>query len=167
MALFHGDEDILQILTVSFLLENGMQQFYEKASVKASYPSAAKTFETLSKVEDKHMLNIFNLYSGLTEEKALTIDEFKARMKSDIMEGGGTVLQGLAKAENVDFTNIKEVLDFALEREQESFDFYSANAKAASESGAKVLFNELAESEAHHIAIIKKELTAMTSSVYR
>lgn len=167
MAMFHGDEDILQILTVSFLMEKGMQEFYQKASQNTSYASAAKTFEMLSKVEEKHMLNIFNLYCGLLEEKGVSFDEFKKKMDSEVMEGGVPILKGIARAKELDFTNIKEVLDFALEREKESYNFYQANVVATSETNARVVFNEMAESEAHHIELIEKELASLGTAIYR
>lgn len=167
MAMFHGDEGILQILTVSFLMEKGMQEFYQKASQNSSYASAAKTFEMLSRVEEKHMLNIFNLYCGLMEEKTVSFDEFKKKMESDIMEGGVPILQGIARAKDLDIANIKDVLDFALEREKESYNFYRSNATATSEANARVVFNEMAESEANHIDIIEKELKSLATALYR
>lgn len=167
MALFHGDEDILQILTVSFLMEKGMQEFYQKAAGSTSYASAAKTFEMLGRVEEKHMLNIFNLYCGLMEEKAVSFDEFKKKMDSEIMEGGVPLLRGIARAKELDFTNMKDVLDFALEREKESYTFYQANVTATSDANARVVFNEMAESEAHHVELIEKEIASLANAIYR
>jgi rubrerythrin len=48
------------------------------------------------------------------------------------------------------FESVDAVLDFAIAREQEAFDFYHALASGASDSNIRILFTSFAEVEAGH-----------------
>lgn len=167
MTLLRGDENILDTLRIAFLMERGMQAFYLTAAGKVAHESSSKTFATLGAVEEKHMLKIFDLFTGLTDERGVTFEEFKSRMESDVMEGGVPLLDGLAKASELDFDNAKEVYEFAREREKDSYEFYRGLSAKTTDANAGIILDNLAESEAEHIELIEKEIARLATYLYR
>jgi rubrerythrin len=56
----------------------------------------------------------------------------------------------------MNFENLKQVIDFAIEKEKEAAEFYDSLSKEESMSGSKEMFAEFAQEERKHQAMLEK-----------
>jgi rubrerythrin len=59
--------------------------------------------------------------------------------------------------------NLQKIYEYALQREEEGYQFFHTNAKKAAHAAAQEVFNKLAEEELKHIRYIKNLLSSPDS----
>jgi rubrerythrin len=61
--------------------------------------------------------------------------------------------------------NLQKIYEYALQREQEGYDFFKSNADKASHAAAAEVFQKLAEEELNHIRYIKRMMAPESEGV--
>ncbi len=154
-----GDEDLTEGLLNAFRLEKGAQAFYLAASEKVQDKQGAAMFSKLAEVEDKHMYNIYMLYTSLMGDRTpLPFEEFKSTMTGEFTESGRKIEAAVNDVSGRFFMDVKAVLLMALEEEKTAREHYLRMADQAQDPGTSSLYRDLSEDEEKHIAMVQKAL---------
>ena len=89
LDLFSGKESPPETLTVAYLLEEGLRDFYLSMAPKVTDGNTRRLFEKLSAIEAKHQDRIFKEYVRITGTAA-TREDFMKEAVTPAMEGGLT-----------------------------------------------------------------------------
>lgn len=153
LELIDGEADYLSGITLSYALEDGLQQFYARLAKKVESKTQKHLLERLAGFEDKHKAWLAEEYrksSGGTERPATPQDD-KA-----VMEGGRSVEQFLARV-RAEFLTMAEIFDLAMMFETQAMDLYSRLARQAEDASARELFLKLVEEEKTHLGYLEEE----------
>ncbi|MDX1763865.1 MAG: ferritin family protein [bacterium] len=154
-----GDEDLTEGLLNAFRLEKGAQTFYATAAERVQDKQGAAMFSKLADVEDKHMYNIYMLYTSLMGDRApAPFEEFKADMAGEFTESGRKIEAAVNDVSGRYFMDLKAVLLMALEEEKTAREHYLRMADQARDPATSSLYRDLAEDEEKHIAMVQKAL---------
>jgi rubrerythrin len=152
-----GKEDLLRVLMEAYLMEKGTQRFYSDAAIKAVNPGAKKTFSELSDWEERHMEYIQYLYSSFQDDRDIKgFNDFSKRSDAPLTESGMPVKDLESNVEKYVFVDDQGALNFALEMEGKAYNLYRKLSEGASDSNARVVFQEMMEQELGHIDYLKK-----------
>jgi len=151
-----GKEDLLRALIEAFLMEKGTRFFYSSASEKAANSEAKKMFRDLSDWEEKHMDFIQYLYQAIQGDRDIQgFQDFQERTDAPVTESGIPVKEFEAKLEKYEYVDDKGALQMALEMEGKAYNLYRKLAGKASDSNAKVVFEEMMDQEVKHVEYLK------------
>ena len=137
----------MEVLDAAIVLETRARKHYEEATKRVNDPGAAKILELLADEEKKHV----ELLEEMKEGARATL-EASSLLKSvhgiveGAMEGGQTSISTDASMRNI--------LQLAMEIEQETEHFYKTHAESAEEKPLQDLFKYLAEQEAGHYLLV-------------
>ena len=160
-----GKEDLLRSLIEAFLMEKGTHEFYEKAALKAVNAEAKKTFRALSDWEERHMEFIQSLYLAVQEDRDVeSFENFKNKTESPVSEAGIPVEELVSKFEEHSFTDDKGALVIALEIEGKAYNLYRGMSEKATDTNARVVFEEMMAQELTHIDYLKKMRTSLAET---
>ena len=152
-----GKEDLLRALIEAYLMEKGTRVFYSGAAEKAANPEAKKMFAELSDWEERHMDFIQYLYQSIEDDRDVQgFSAFSERTDAPVTEAGIPVKDLEAKLEKYTFVNDQDALRMALEIEGKAYNLYRGLSEKASDSNARVVFDEMMEQELKHIDYLKK-----------
>ncbi len=161
LKVFEGINDPEKILTLAIKLEKGAWIFYR--AILEKYPDSrmAPAARSLEKLEKKHAMTIFNILQKRPLKNRMTEDfeEFFARMDGDIMEGGETVEEALAKIDRVGPDNCLSFGELALEIEYRAYDMYKNLYVDSSEDEEKEIYRDLAEQEKGHALVVARHIS--------
>jgi rubrerythrin len=155
--MINAKEGLIQALMDVYMMEKGIQQFYEEVSQKAQNQEAKKVFGELAGWEEGHTRYAQYLYQGLMEDwDIVSFEEFSKNVKPEIAEGG-TPLSELRGRIDDEFTYLNDdgAVNFALKVEAKEYDLYKKLASGTTDTNMKVLFENLAEWEQRHIQHLK------------
>lgn len=148
LDLFTGKETPAETLIVAYSLEKGLGDFYTSMLPKVTDEAAAKVFNTLATIEEKHQARIFDEYQRLTGT-AEDREAFEQRAVAPAVEGGLTTEEYL-KRYAPDLSVVVEVVSLAMAIEAQALDLYQRAAdRAETESGRAVLMQIANEERAH------------------
>lgn len=152
-----GKEDLLRALIEAYLMEKGTRTFYSNAALKAAQSEAKKMFAELSDWEGRHMDFIQYLYQAFEGDRDIKgFEDFKEKADAPVTESGIPAKELEAKPEEYDFVDDEGAMKLALEMEGKAYNLYRKLSEEASDSNARVVFKEMMEQEAKHIAYLKK-----------
>jgi rubrerythrin len=152
-----GKEDLLRALIEAYLMEKGTRIFYSGAAEKADDPEAGKMFQALSDWENSHMDYIQYLYQAIEGDRDIKgFHDFETRTDAPVTEAGIPVKELEARIEKFEYTDGRSALQLALEMEGKAYNLYRRLSAEASDSNAKVVFQEMMEQEVRHIDYLKK-----------
>ena len=152
-----GKEDLLRALIEAYLMEKGTRIFYSGAAEKAANSEAIKMFAELSDWEERHMDYIQFLYQAIEGDRDMQgFEDFKRNADAPVTESGIPVKELEAKLEENSFVDDRGALKLALEMEGKSYNLYRKLSEKASDSNARVVFEEMMEQELKHIDYLTK-----------
>lgn len=152
MALLRGDESPTEILLLAYGLEDGLEGFYRIMASKTKEEKMAMLFARLSKFEESHKQQIFELYqthdSSISDRQA-----FEERVASEPMEGGLTVEEFIEKNAPA-LRTVQEILDMAMIIEAQAYDLYSRYADKSQDKETKSILFGIAGEEKSHLKAV-------------
>jgi len=145
-------------LTLSYALEDGLQQFYARLAERVEDQEQQKLLERLAGFEDKHKAWLAEEYGHLHGDK--TAPPVPPADQAT-MEGGRSVSQFLDRI-RPEFLTMIEIFDMAMMFETQAMDLYSRLAKQAADASTADLFRRLVDEEKMHLGYLEKEFDKVT-----
>ncbi len=157
LDLIDAEADFKNGLTLSYALEDGLQQFYARLAEKVENGEQKMLLSRLAGFEDKHKAWLAKEFSLLTEDQSLpsTPQGDKA-----VMEGGRSVQQFLARI-RLEFLSMEDIFDMAMMFETQAMDLYSRLARQAQDDSSRELFLRLVDEEKMHLGFLEEEYGRM------
>jgi len=150
MAYFSDKDKPAEIIALAWALEEGARRYYAGVEEMMDDNSSKELFSTLAAAEVRHKALLVKLYkemtvSGERDESSLVLhpDEL-----NEVMEGGMRLTEALDWAKEKD---IKDILDFSIALETNSYDLYMKMEQSIEGQDAKKIFTELAGEEKKHL----------------
>jgi rhodanese-related sulfurtransferase/rubrerythrin len=159
LELIDVNADFESSLTLSYALEDGLQQFYARLAEKVEDPEQQKLLERLAGFEDKHKAWLAEEYSHLHSDE-LTPPVPSAEQAT--MEGGRSVSQFLDRV-RPEFLTMTDIFDMAMMFETQAMDLYGRLANQASDTTTADLFRRLVDEEKMHLGYLEKEFDRVMS----
>jgi len=155
--MINAKEGIIQALMDVYMMEKGINQFYEDVSGKAQNEEAKKAFSDLARWEAEHTRYVQYLYQGLMEDwDMLSFEEFSKSVEPEIVEGGMPLKDLEARIDEFTYLDDEGAINFALKVEAKEYNLYHKLAEQSEDTNMKVLFEELMGWEQKHIAQLKE-----------
>lgn len=152
-----GKEDLLKALIEAYLMEKGTCTFYSNAAAKAAKPEAKKMFAELSDWEERHMDFIQYLYQAILGDQDIKgFEDFKEKADAPVTESGIPVKELEAKLEEFNLVDDEGAIKLALEMEGKAYNLYRKLSEGATDSNARVVFQEMMEQEVKHIDYLER-----------
>ena len=153
LELIDVNADFESGLTLSYALEDGLQQFYARLAEKVEDPDQQKLLERLAGFEDKHKAWLAEEYGKLHVDQP---EPPVPPAEQATMEGGRAVSQFLDRV-RPEFLSMTEIFDMAMMFEAQAMDLYSRLAKQVTDTSTADLFQRLVEEEKMHLGYLEKE----------
>lgn len=149
LSLIHGDEDPLQIIRLSYGMEDGMAAFYRTVADSASNDRVKDLALGLARVEERHKSHLLDI----VEAEGLDAAAVTGQLASGIVEGGFDIQDFLAG--NKVFTpGVTDILDLSLILETQALDLYLRLARHLENERAKQVLFDIANEEKGHLAAL-------------
>ena len=111
LELFMNLSDPIEVLSIAYSLEEGLQDFYKTMAPRAKSRKAADIFNQLASIEDLHKDRLFAEYTRITglDDR----EEFQADLKRHMLEGALTTEEYLQRF-GTDLEKVDEVIGIAI-----------------------------------------------------
>lgn len=150
MSYLSGDEDVTEIISLAYGMEEGLRSFYAAVSERTDDPDLADLADRLSEIEERHKERLFALYVS-THSTIAFREAFESDIVAGIMEGGFTTEEFFEQNRDA-MKTVPDLLNIAMMLETQALDLYMRySGKAQDETGKGVLY-DLAEEEKGHLA---------------
>ncbi|RMD59195.1 MAG: sulfurtransferase [Nitrospirae bacterium] len=161
MALLRGDETPKEIIVLAYGMEEGLKGFYKSMALKVEKEDVRDMFKKLSKVEETHKIQLFELYRNY-DDKIKDRSEFEEGVVKDVMEGGLTTEEFL-EINKPAMKSIEDVLSIAMMIEAEAMDLYMRYREKVEDEESKNVLLNLAEAEKVHLNSLGKLMDRIAS----
>ncbi|MBL7032079.1 MAG: ferritin family protein [Nitrospira sp.] len=150
MAYFSDKDKPEEIIALAWALEEGARRYYSGIGELVKDQRSKDLFKSLVADEVRHKSMLIRLHKELSGDVdgselpgALTSEEL-----SEVMEGGMRINEALNWAEG---KGIKEILDFSIAMEINSYDLYMKMERSIEGEDTKKIFTALADEEKKHL----------------
>jgi rubrerythrin len=137
------NETISTVLKLAIKSEEAAYNRYRAYQKDATLQAAQELFAKLAKEEKKHKERL----------QKIDITAFKAKKPSTKTLH---ILESLMLTPLNELHELKKILKFAIQKEQQAHDMYAQLAKEVTAASIKSLLLELAKEEAHHKALLSQ-----------
>lgn len=155
LELFTGDEEFGDAVSLAYIMEDGLQGFYQTLAMDAPNQDLKDLFLKLAAVEGKHKGALADEYRNVNEggfEEGIPLD-----IPAGIMEGGGKVFEFLEQVRGY-LKDPVQVLELAMTLETQAYDLYGRMLQKATNEAIKGLFVRLVDEEKGHLRTLALEL---------
>ncbi|MCX5873098.1 MAG: ferritin-like domain-containing protein [Deltaproteobacteria bacterium] len=154
LDLISGAEGPLDVLKLAYGMEQNLALFYREVEKGSSDNDLIKLLHTLASIEDRHKEFIYNLYKS-EELAALSLTDFEASVKIEIMEGG-IKLEDFVTRNQRFLQSASDILDLSMMLETQALDLYLRLAHRSTNEQARSTFNRIADEEKSHLTALSK-----------
>jgi sulfur-carrier protein adenylyltransferase/sulfurtransferase len=151
MAYFSAATKTEELIALAWLLEDGSRKFYSQISALSEDGEARDLYRDLAEAEERHkdsLLKLFKEFSGPKSEQEFPASVISVEKEGDVMEGGVLVGEALEWAKG---KKVREVLDFSLSAETNSFDLYVKMERHVKDKQSARVFYLLSGEEKEHL----------------
>ena len=159
MTLFSGKESPLDVLTVAYSLEQGLQEFYVTMEQEAKNERVKDLFAKLSVIEAKHQMSIYTAYCDISDTP-LSKEAFEKTVEVKALEGGLSTREYLDLF-NLDLTSETEVISLAMSIEAQALDLYQRVSFKIENQASREIINKIANEEKVHLASLAKLMDSL------
>lgn len=157
LELIDAEADFENGLTLSYALEDGLQQFYAGLATRVASEEQRILLERLASFEDKHKKWLAREFSLVTDDAPMPSTP---QGDQAVMEGGRSVQQFLARV-RPEYLTTEDIFDLAMMFETQAMDLYSRLARQAQDDGSRALFLRLVDEEKMHLGYLEEEYARM------
>lgn len=157
LDLIDPDADFQSGITLSYALEDGLQQFYASLAEKVESGELKTLLTRLAGFEDKHKAWLAKEYSLLMNDNSIPPSP---QGDKAVMEGGRSVKQFLSRVRG-EFLTLESILGMAMMFETQALDLYSRLALQAQDGSSRELFLRLVDEEKMHLGYLEEEYDRM------
>jgi rhodanese-related sulfurtransferase/rubrerythrin len=147
--LLRGDESPEAILMIAYGMEEGLGAFYRLMALETENHDVQEMFKRLAGIEESHIQQLYKLYSRSNPSVADRLT-FEQKMISTYMEGGLTP-EAFIQSRKPAMESATDIVELALTIEAQALDLYLRYSQKLSDSQAKQIVLEIAESEKLHM----------------
>jgi len=145
-------------------LEKSGQAFYTQAAARTADPKGKEMFSSLADDEVMHAEVIQRQVDALAEGKGWIVPEGIETVKADLESPLFPASQvDLERAVQPDASDLDALL-FALKIENDSFNLYAEQARAATDPNARHLYEYLADAERTHFNLLMLNYEGLSSA---
>jgi rubrerythrin len=148
-----GNQAAIDALKKAIQLETNGREFYLRAAELVTAPTGTAMFESLAEDEVMHKAILKRQLDALTGGKGWVTPEGVGQVEVDLETPLFPAGLEIKKAVKPD-TNEIDALLFAIGIENDSFNLYVKQAKAAQDPNAKTLYEYLVDSERTHFNLL-------------
>jgi rubrerythrin len=152
-VLSERDKDLQQAVELAIYREIGARNFYRRISDGIDNSEGKEKFSQLSRDEENHRIKLESWYEKMTGG-AFSPDDVRLEQSE---------IRGLAVDGQ---TGALEALNIAIGAETQAREFYEGQAERASDPELRRLFEQLAEEEAGHFALLEAERNSIIGGFY-
>ena len=152
MLYLKGDETVAEIIFLAYGMEAGLGSLYLKLAERMDTPEVSRILKKLAAIEDKHKEKLYTVYRTLNPG-AIDIEAFEAGIAKDVMEGGLTTDEFLAKHQSV-LQTLEGVLSIAMMLEAQALDLYLKYSRTVKEEKSRAILYNIAEEEKAHLTAL-------------
>ena len=148
LELFLNLSDPIEVLSMAYSLEEGLQDFYKTMAPRAKSLKTAEIFNQLASIEDLHKDRLFTEYTRITgfDDR----EEFQADLQVHMLEGGLSTEEYLQRF-GTDLENVDEVIGMAMSIEGQALDVYSRAAQRSPDGDNQKILEKIAAEEKAHL----------------
>ena len=148
MELFINLSDPIEVLSMAYSLEEGLQDFYKTMAPLTKSRKAADIFNQLASIEDLHKDRLFAEYTRITGFD--NREDFQTGLQKHMLEGGLTTEEYLQRF-GTDLENVDEVIGMAMSIEGQALDLYSRAAQRTPDGDNQKILEKIAVEEKAHL----------------
>ena len=148
MELFINLSDPIEVLSMAYSLEEGLQDFYKTMAPRTKSRKAADIFNQLASIEDLHKDRLFTEYTRITGFD--NREDFQTGLQKHMLEGGLTTEEYLQRF-GTDLENVDEVIGMAMSIEGQALDLYSRAAQRTPDGDNQKILEKIAAEEKAHL----------------
>jgi len=148
MELFINLSDPIEVLSMAYSLEEGLQDFYKTMAPLTKSRKAADIFNQLASIEDLHKDRLFAEYTRITGFD--NREDFQTGLQKHMLEGGLTTEEYLQRF-GTDLENVDEVIGMAMSIEGQALDLYSRSAQRTPDGDNQKILEKIAAEEKAHL----------------
>lgn len=154
-----------ELLVMAERMERNGAEFYRRAAAQESDEQMTDTLEWLAAEEEKHE-EVFSRMRAELKEKEPTSpvwdpdNEYESYVQA-LVDGKVFDVSSDAAAVVAGFTALRDILEYALEREKDTIVFYMVVNKVSSGAADKRRIAGILDEEIGHVALITNRLTAL------
>jgi sulfur-carrier protein adenylyltransferase/sulfurtransferase len=152
-----------QILWQALELEKGAHRLYAALVPHFRGTAAADVIEELARAEVAHSRTLYDLLGTVAGKPEQDFDAMFHALRGDLVEGGESYEQLVARAEAMGGEGSLALLELALEIELRAHDLYKNLADAAATAESQTLLDELAQHEKRHAEALFRKLERLAS----
>lgn len=156
LNLVKTDADFKDAFQLSYAMEEGLQQFYNKLEEITEDQSHKKVYQQLVGYEDLHKDQLKKRFQNQNNADFNVSDSLVK--KGDFVEGGESNRKNPHDIASL-MNDIKDIWSLSLAIEAQSYDLYVRLANKTEDTETKKLFLEMADEEKDHMNYITKELS--------
>jgi len=156
MDLVRGDESPMEMVILSYGMENGLQIFYEKMVHRIKNNEIKPLLEQLIDIERNHKGRLLELYVKLEPSKK-DLRALDSEADNTIMEGGFNIEDFLQQNEPF-LQSTHHVIDLAMMLETQALDLYLRFSQKTDSAETKDVLFKLADEEKAHLAALGRWL---------
>ena len=157
VEIFDTAATLSQLLLTAMDLEKGAYLFYS-GFLKSMAPEILRpTLTRLSKAEETHARMIYR-HLAEVDKTAAPFEALYAGLKGDILEGGETVDDLVARFSDMPGDVCLNIIEIGLSIEFAAFDLYKTMAERAEDPLVKSTFIEIAQAEKAHMRTLSRSL---------
>ena len=148
LDLFMNLSDPIEVLSMAYSLEEGLQDFYKKMVPQTKSRKTAEIFNQLASIEDLHKDRLFAEYTRITgfDDR----EEFQTDLQIHVLEGGLSTEEYLQRF-GTDLENVDEVIAMAMSIEGQALDLYSRAAQRSPDGENQKILEKIAAEEKVHL----------------
>ena len=160
LNLIRSDAEFNDVFELSYAMEEGLQQFYNKLEQEEDRPELKAVYKKLSGFEDLHKEELLK-----RNKEADKVDiESVLTKQGNVVEGGES--NRMSPFQVIEKSNsIQDIYALSLAIEAQSFDLYVRLAEKADDSTSKTILMHMADEEKTHMQFISGELAKVVQAV--
>ena len=150
MAIFSDKDKPEDIVALAWALEEGARRYYAGIEEMMQESRSKELFRALAAAEVRHKALLVKLYkemSGSGDGPEMSVASDTEELNK-VMEGGMRIAEALEWVKGKD---IKDILDYSIAMETNSYDLYMKMERSIEGQDSKKIFTELAREEKKHL----------------
>lgn len=147
LAYFSGASGPVELISLSFALEEGNRVFYERVSQDVKEEEAASIFRSMGQAEERHKETLRELHARVSG-KGGDPARPEGMKTGGTLEGGAPLEETLAWAKG---KTLGEILELAIAMEASALDRYVKMARAVADERSREVFLTLSREEQKHL----------------
>ncbi len=156
MELVRGDESPVEMVRLSYSMENGLQTFYKNMRERSKIESIQTLFAKLVQIEENHKKSLSDLYEKI-EPSGKDLESFESDAAKGMMEGGFNI-EAFTQQNEPFLDTPHRVIDLAMMLETQALDLYLRFSQKTENKETKEVLFRLGDEEKAHLAALGRWL---------